>query len=116
MAVRRRERSRTGLCKAAEWYQKAAHAGNISAQNNMGWLYEEGKGVERDYGKAADWYPMAAHAGDLSAQNVLGWLYEEGKGVEQDYAKPPNGIKRPRMLVIYPLKKIWDACTKKGKE
>jgi TPR repeat protein len=47
-------------------------------------LYEEGKGVERDYGKAFDRYMQAAARGHSAAQYSLGVLYEDGLGRERD--------------------------------
>src|SRR5262249_33743477 len=36
------------LGEVAELYQKAADQGNAYAQNNLGWLYEEGRGVQKN--------------------------------------------------------------------
>jgi TPR repeat protein len=38
--------------KAREWFKKAADKGNASAMVNLGWLYQNGLGVARDYGRA----------------------------------------------------------------
>ena len=73
--------------KAAPLFRKAAEQGHAIAQNDLGWLYEEGKGVRQDYTQAAEWYRKAAEQGYASAQNNLGILYEEGKGVLEDYQK-----------------------------
>jgi hypothetical protein len=73
--------------KAVEWYRKAAEQGNAWAQNNLGWCYKSGKGVELDYIKAVEWYRKSVEQGNAWAQNELGYCYYEGKGVELDYAK-----------------------------
>ncbi|MBQ9573826.1 MAG: sel1 repeat family protein, partial [Synergistaceae bacterium] len=42
--------------KAMEWYKKSALNGNITAQHNIGYMYENGLGVEKDPVKAQEWY------------------------------------------------------------
>jgi TPR repeat protein len=41
---------------AAAWYRSAAEQGDASAQNNLGVMYANGVGVERDDVQAVDWY------------------------------------------------------------
>jgi hypothetical protein len=55
--------------------------------NNLGLLYEYGRGVPQDYQKAEDWYERAAAAGQPVAMTNLGILYEYGRGVPKDYQK-----------------------------
>ena len=71
--------------RLAYWYQLSVNQGNKNAQTNLGYLYENGYGVEQDYGQAAYWYQLSANEGNKYAQNNLGYLYENGYGVEQDY-------------------------------
>jgi TPR repeat protein len=63
------------------WYRKGADAGNGRAMNGVGFLYEKGFGVARDYPEAARWYRKAADAGNGLAMNNIGWLYLKGFGV-----------------------------------
>ena len=75
-----------------EWFQKAAAAGSLDAQNDLGALYAEGvAGVRRDYKEAAKWWEQAAKGGSREAQANLGWLYDEGRGVPKD-AKRAFGL------------------------
>ena len=53
----------------------------------IGWIYENGYGVEQDYAKALEWYTKVAEAGNIYAMNNIGEFYQNGFGVEQDYAK-----------------------------
>jgi len=69
---------------AVEWYRKAADQGYAYAQNNLGWMYLNGYGVERDYRQAIVWFRKTAEQGNAYAQNNLGWVYETGRGVERD--------------------------------
>lgn len=70
--------------QAVKWYRKAADQGHAGAQNGLGEMYENGRGISRDYIQAAKWYRKAAKQGDFSAQHNLGKLYSSGRGVSQD--------------------------------
>jgi TPR repeat protein len=50
------------LAEAARWYRKAADRGSAVAQNNLGVLYAEGKGVRQDMAEADFWFALAAGA------------------------------------------------------
>jgi TPR repeat protein len=75
------------LGKAVELLQKAADKGDAFAQDNLGWLYENGQGVPKDLRKAAELFQKAADQGNALGQNNLGWLYENGQGVPKDLRK-----------------------------
>ena len=57
--------------KAVEWYQKSAERGNSIAQNNLGYMYENGQGVIQNYTKAIEWYQKAAKQGNTTAKKNL---------------------------------------------
>ena len=40
-----------------------AEAGDADAQYNLGWMYDEGEGVEQDFKEAVKWYQKAADQG-----------------------------------------------------
>lgn len=65
-------------------YRIAADQGYAKAQNNLGSLYYNGKGVPQDFGIAVDWFMKSSHQGNPNAMNNLGICYEEGRGVPQD--------------------------------
>lgn len=46
-------------------------------------MYENGKGVAKDYAEALTWYRKAAEQDSLG-QNNLGWMYLDGRGVRKD--------------------------------
>jgi TPR repeat protein len=54
--------------KAVEWFQKAADQGLVAAQFNLGIMYENGQGVEKDDERAVEWYQRAADQGHVKAQ------------------------------------------------
>ena len=62
-----------------------AEHGDSLAQSMLGWMYEWGEGVPKDYMQARLWYEKAAAQGFAPAQTNLGALYNNGRGVPQDY-------------------------------
>lgn len=76
------------------WTRKAAEQGHAVAQANLGWAYEEGRGVGRDARLAAEWYgkaylglPGMAEAGHPAAQFRVGNMYLMGLGLPKDEKK-----------------------------
>ena len=86
---------------AARWYRRAAAtepqfhivggkryvamiAGQAEAQNNLGLLYAEGRGVPQDDAAAVHWYRRAAELRNATAQHNLGLMYSKGRGVLKD--------------------------------
>lgn len=61
-----------------------AEEGMPDAQVNLGHMYNEGFGVERDLDAAFYWYQLAAEAGVGEAKYNLGLLYFSGEGVAKD--------------------------------
>ena len=53
------------------WYRKAAEAGNSSGMNNLGAMYEQGRGVVQDTQQAIVWYEKAVAAGHSVAPDNL---------------------------------------------
>jgi TPR repeat protein len=64
--------------------RKQAEAGDAKAQNSLGMMYSDGRGVARDDAEAAKWYRKAAEQGNAGAQFSLGYLYSTGEGVPLD--------------------------------
>ena len=67
----------------AEALRKSAEEGDASAQNRLGLLYDEGKGVPQDSRQAKEWFEMAAKQEHAGAQVNLGTLYLHGHGAPQ---------------------------------
>jgi TPR repeat protein len=59
-------------------WKPLAELGYAEAQNNLGWLYQQGKGVKQDDEAAFKWYRLAAKQGNAVAQTNLGSMYENG--------------------------------------
>lgn len=66
-----------------EWLP-LAELGDVEAQYNLGVMYDQGTGMEKDLGKAAEWYRKAAEQGFVDAQANLGMMYYHGQGVSRD--------------------------------
>ncbi len=78
---------RAGDYKAAyRIWLPLAKAGSDVAQNNLGMMYLNGRGVERNVDEAAHWFRTAVLAGNAQAQTSLGVMHIQGLGVGQDYA------------------------------
>jgi hypothetical protein len=55
---------------AAQWYRRAAEAGDTRAQINLGNLYERGLGVLQDPSVAIDWYRRASGFEDIQLDSA----------------------------------------------
>jgi TPR repeat protein len=65
-------------------YKARAEQGDAEAQFNLGFCYDDGRGVEKDYGEAVKWYRKAAEQNFAPAQFNLGYCYANGQGVRKD--------------------------------
>ena len=74
--------------RAAEMFQYAAsYFGDSAAQYNLGRLYLDGTGLDRDQRQAARWFNLAAEKGHAPAQALLGQLLVNGQGVPRQRAR-----------------------------
>jgi|TARA_B110000503_G_scaffold62779_1_gene99350 TPR repeat protein len=62
-----------------EW-KPLAEQGDVTAQYNLGVIYENGVGTQRNYRTAGNWYTKAIEQGFPYAQYNLGNMYANGKG------------------------------------
>ena len=56
---------------------------DADAQFNLGWMYENGRGVIHSDEKASMYYRLSAEQGNADAQCNLGWMFANGRGVSQ---------------------------------
>ena len=70
---------------AAALVRQAAEAGNPTATYEMGYIYENGDGLQQDAGQAAQWYLKAADLGDAAGEAAVGQLYESGNQVAENW-------------------------------
>jgi uncharacterized protein len=69
------------MTQALTWYRTAAEQGFPPAQNALGLMYREGRGVEQNKEKAVEWYRKAAKQKFAKAMFNLGTAYYNGDGV-----------------------------------
>ncbi len=62
--------------KAARLYCEAARLGDAESQFNLGWMYANGRGLDRNDAKAAYFFRLAAKQGHEQAQNMLRFVGE----------------------------------------
>jgi len=75
---------RRDLPAAMAWYRRAAEAGSVEAQVEIGTAHYLGRGAAKDPAQAAHWYREAAKRGEVGAMYLIASMYEQGDGVERD--------------------------------
>jgi len=68
-------------------FSSLADQGNVEAQYDLGWMYYEGLGTERNIENALLWYKKAGEKKVLKAQLNLAAIYSKGVDVVQDYVE-----------------------------
>lgn len=83
---------------AMTWLKKAVDAGDAYAMCEIGGMYLEGYGVEKDCDKGLEWIHKATENGSVDAMVALGTLYLTGdNGVEQNYEKGIEYLEKAAM-------------------
>ena len=70
-----------------ERLRKSAEQGNALAQNNLGVMYAEGRGVSHDYSEAVKWLRRSAEQVNPAGEANFGMMYQNGRGVDRNYAE-----------------------------
>ncbi|KNE11573.1 tetratricopeptide repeat protein [Helicobacter pylori] len=73
--------------KARKYFEKACELKDGMGCKNLGALYYNGEGVEKDLIKAAYFYSKACELKEGDGCGALGGLYYNGDGVKQDSKK-----------------------------
>ncbi len=73
--------------KARKYFEKACDLNNGRGCSNLGVLYQNGQGVEKDLIKATYFYSKACELNNGDGCGALGGLYYNGDGVKQDSKK-----------------------------
>lgn len=69
---------------AVPLYRSLAEQGDARAQNSLGDMYANGRGVAKDDAEAVQWIRKAADQGFAEGQNNLAAMYATGRGVAKD--------------------------------
>ncbi len=64
--------------------KRLAEQGLAFAQSNLGFMYDNGRGVPQNDAEAVRWYRLSAEQGHARAQFNLGLMYANGEGVPQN--------------------------------
>ena len=70
--------------KAFESFKKACDGGNMRGCFNLGAMYANGDGVEKNEQKAAELYKKACDGGEMLGCRNLVVMHTNGNGVEKD--------------------------------
>jgi TPR repeat protein len=70
---------------AADIYKRLAKKGDPRAQNDLGFLFTIGHGVEQDFKRAVHWFQKAARLGHAPAMIHLAGSYAVGRGVGKSF-------------------------------
>ena len=78
LTLLKNDRSAAGVSRALALYRQAAEANYGPALYNLGSMYFNGIGVERDYNEALKWFYKAAEQGDIDAMFNIGYIAYRG--------------------------------------
>lgn len=82
--------------KAYAFFEQAAAQGDANAMDNLGHMYEDGRGVAANDKQAVAWYLKAAKAGDNDAYIDMGVACLYGKGMSKDTKQACSWFKKAR--------------------
>lgn len=80
--------------EAAVLYRRTADSGNLAARTRLAWMYEAGRGVERDLAQAAQLFMQAAEGGHAEAQYATAVMYRTGRGQPKDGEQSLRWLRR----------------------
>ena len=73
--------------EALFWVKEAAKLGDAFAQNNLGFMYDNGLGAEENKKLAYQWFLKAAEQNQVNALTTIASYYLDGDVVNQNYVK-----------------------------
>lgn len=69
--------------EAFKWYTLSAEKGYANAMYSLGYIYENGEGMDPNIGEAMKWYQKASQKGNTDALVALGVIYLNGDQYEE---------------------------------
>jgi len=103
------------VAQAVVLYCRAARAGGAEAQYSLGWIYANGRGVNRQDGVAALYFALAAEQGHPQAANMLRFVGEPTQDIPDCLRPDPPPAERPAVVVQQELTEFV-AATPEQKE
>jgi TPR repeat protein len=107
--------SQHALHEGTRWLSLASQKGFTDAFYELGGLFEQGKGVIRDYHESIRLYQIAAEKGNENALCKLAQIYHLGKGVPCDYIRAyyyytcaaDQGSQLAQAAISVKVKSVW---------
>jgi TPR repeat protein len=96
-------------------YETKAEKGDAEAQFNLGFCYDDGRGVKKDYAEAVKWYRKAAEQNFAPAQFNLGYSYVNGQGVRKDKAEAVKWFRKAAEQNYAPAQSNLGYCYDNGR-
>jgi TPR repeat protein len=96
-------------------YRAKAEQGDAEAQFNLGFCYDDGRGVTKNYGEAVKWYRKAAEQDYAPAQFNLGYCYANGQGVRKDKAEAVKWFRKAAEQNYAPAQSNLGYCYDNGR-
>jgi TPR repeat protein len=96
-------------------YKTGAERGDAEAQFNLGFCYDDGRGVKKDYGEAVKWYRKAAEQNYAPAEFNLGYCYANGQGVRKDKEEAVNWFRKAAEQNYAPAQSNLGCCYDNGR-
>ena len=96
-------------------YKAKAEQGDAEAQFNLGFCYDDGRGVKKDYGEAVKWYRKAAEQNFAPAEFNLGFCYANGQGVRKDKEEAVKWFRRAAEQNYAPAQSNLGYCYDNGR-
>lgn len=91
---------RGDYAEAVRHYREAADQGLPAAMLLIGYMHENGLGLDRDLGEALFWYRKSAEAGEGMAMFNIGVFYRDGRGVKADQKEAFRWFSRAAALGV----------------
>lgn len=101
--------------KLFEEIKAKAEKGEAAAQSDLGFCYDQGKGVAKDTVQAVKWYRKAADQGDAPAQSMCGYCYLNGHGVPKDAVEAVSWLRKAADQGYSKAQCILGFCYERGK-
>jgi TPR repeat protein len=96
-------------------YETKAERGDAEAQFNLGFCYDDGRGVKKDYAEAVKWYRKAAEQNYAPAEFNLGYCYANGQGVRKDKEEAVKWFRRAAEQNYAPAQSNLGYCYDNGR-
>ncbi len=98
--------------RAVYYYRLAAEAGYADAQNNLGYCYDNGYGVEKNEELALYWYLKSAENGNVTAMRNAGICYEDNN----DFSAAEKWYNKSKEAGYKDIQKDIDRIERRKKE